>query len=67
MKFPEEFQLSAHKTSLPSWERGLKWLNPLDVRFAVNVAPLVGAWVEIRDTGIWPSFLYRRSRRGSVG
>ena len=34
-------------TSLPSWERGLKFcINLLNLR-AKLVAPLVGAWIEI--------------------
>ena len=35
--------------SLPSWERGLK--SACDVAFTVSsaVAPLVGAWIEIRS------------------
>ncbi len=33
--------------SLLSWERGLKFTNSLHLVFAVVVAPLVGAWIEI--------------------
>ena len=33
------------KSSLPSWERGLKYL--LTYSFPCTVAPLVGAWIEI--------------------
>ena len=32
--------------SLPSWERGLKYLAK-DIENCLNVAPLVGAWIEI--------------------
>ena len=33
--------------SLPSWERGLKFLLPLCMLRLEPVAPLVGAWIEI--------------------
>ena len=33
--------------SLPSWERGLKYLKKLPVVGSDHVAPLVGAWIEI--------------------
>ena len=33
--------------SLLSWERGLKYTLPDDVRNIKPVAPLVGAWIEI--------------------
>ncbi len=37
--------------SLPSWERGLKWLLTSQLRGQKKVAPLVGAWIEIRNPG----------------
>ncbi len=33
--------------SLPSWERGLKYLLAFSLSVPVSVAPLVGAWIEI--------------------
>ena len=36
-----------HSKSLPSWERGLKYLKKLPVVGSDHVAPLVGAWIEI--------------------
>ena len=33
--------------SLPSWERGLKYGNFYDRVLCHEVAPLVGAWIEI--------------------
>ena len=39
--------LRKSSTSLPSWERGLKF-TPVKYSLAVSaVAPLVGAWIEI--------------------
>ena len=38
--------------SLPSWERGLKWIWYRDNRRNKTVAPLVGAWIEITFTEI---------------
>ncbi len=35
--------------SLLSWERGLKSLNAKSPLLSSNVAPLVGAWIEITD------------------
>ena len=43
-------------TSLPSWERGLKWLVGSN-RHYPDVAPLVGAWIEIS----WQYFAVIRS------
>ena len=51
--------------SLLSWERGLKWLSDYSQGNGENVAPLVGAWIEIHmeaDGICLPS----RSSRGSV-
>ena len=38
--------LGAHQ-SLPLWERGLKSVHSINLRKQVQVAPLVGAWIEI--------------------
>ena len=35
--------------SLPSWERGLKFIMFAACIICVNVAPLVGAWIEIYE------------------
>ena len=35
------------RTSLPSWERGLKSTLIVHLRSRLSVAPLVGAWIEI--------------------
>ena len=35
--------------SLPSWERGLKFRKATVPTLLSSVAPLVGAWIEIRD------------------
>ena len=52
--------------SLPSWERGLKFTNMSLAVWAEQVAPFVGAWIEIvvplRFVIVTPS----RSLRGSV-
>ena len=37
--------------SLPLWERGLKWVRFKNICLRRIVAPLVGAWIEIRDGG----------------
>ena len=36
-----------HNESLPTWERGLKFLGAYDVIYCPTVAPHVGAWIEI--------------------
>ena len=52
--------------SLPSWERGLKFLNAFVLQSSIYVAPLVGAWIEML-LRIKPDHLpVRRSPRGSV-
>ena len=38
-------------TSLPLWERGLKFLALAKSPLSVIVAPFVGAWIEIQRTG----------------
>ena len=35
------------RSSLPSWERGLKWPTGKTLYKSIRVAPLVGAWIEI--------------------
>ena len=52
--------------SLPSWERGLKYLM-LDCGLRrQEVAPLVGAWIEISDVRLRTPASGSRSPRGSV-
>ena len=52
--------------SLPSWERGLKYFSPCQSHHVLNVAPLVGAWIEIRTESLTLSLIMSRSPRGSV-
>ena len=52
--------------SLLSWERGLKYAMEYYLQCIDLVAPLVGAWIEIKNKGIHQSDRYRRSSRGSV-
>ena len=41
------YRISSSVSSLPSWERGLKFQEK-DVKYGLKVvAPLVGAWIEI--------------------
>ena len=35
--------------SLPLWERGLKYVLGKAMAFQSDVAPLVGAWIEIQE------------------
>ena len=51
--------------SLLSWERGLKYGKSVEKLFVYEVAPLVGAWIEISNTTI-TTVLVCRSSRGSV-
>ena len=51
--------------SLLSWERGLKLLRR-NVLTAKRVAPLVGAWIEIKYGGKFFVHYCCRSSRGSV-
>ena len=50
---------ASEPTSLPSWERGLKFRQKRSEKNGKRVAPLVGAWIEIqkckinRDSTIW--------------
>ena len=41
------FRRSSRTLSLPLWERGLKFENGLQRKNETEVAPLVGAWIEI--------------------
>ena len=52
--------------SLPSRERGLK--SQIITTFAniINVAPLAGAWIEIKVISIGKDIVKGRSPRGSV-
>ena len=43
------------RSSLPLWERGLKFLYMMYYILCYHVAPLVGAWIEMR--------FYRKTRR----
>ena len=53
--------------SLPSRERGLKFVDVLDVVIkCFKVAPLAGAWIEIVDGANASAVVYSRSPRGSV-
>ena len=52
--------------SLPSWERGLKLQIIRISAAALNVAPFVGAWIEIISPCISAKAANRRSLRGSV-
>ena len=47
LKFAEKLLQKQHKRSLPSWERGLKYAFNIGDDAQTNVAPLVGAWIEI--------------------
>ena len=47
MKSDEVVGLKIHKSSLPSWERGLKYFYLTLLQLQQRVAPLVGAWIEI--------------------
>ena len=53
-------------TSLPSRERGLKYVQILDTDGLVFVAPLAGAWIEIRAKKKLSIEEVGRSPRGSV-
>ena len=53
--------------SLPSWERGLKLSYAYHYATEMAVAPLVGAWVEIKDDHALLDVRPSRSPRGSVG
>ena len=52
--------------SLPSWERGLKYAYFTVKTIYGDVAPLVGAWIEIPFAFTCLRFSNRRSPRGSV-
>ena len=39
---------TANSTSLPLWERGLKFCPSSSLLGALEVAPLVGAWIEMK-------------------
>ncbi len=52
--------------SLPSWERGLKFGDEQEKFNQANVAPFVGAWIEIGDNCEQNHHESSRSLRGSV-
>ena len=53
-------------TSLPLWERGLKYLKRVGKPLVTPVAPLVGAWIDIHTEGNYTTALDCRSPCGSV-
>ena len=52
--------------SLPSRERGLKYYKADCHRIFICVAPLAGAWIEIKTVLCSPEISKSRSPRGSV-
>ena len=46
--------LSLLLSSLPLWERGLKFVRILGTDISIIVAPLVGAWIEMVETPLSP-------------
>ena len=52
--------------SLPSRERGLKYIHPVSPNTLCKVAPFAGAWIEIFQRRLWNSCVRSRSLRGSV-
>ena len=57
--------MTAGKKSLLSWERGLKYQRHIHSE-QENVAPLVGAWIEIKPKDTSEITGTGRSSRGSV-
>ena len=53
-------------SSLPLWERGLKFHNSIVTSRAQPVAPLVGAWIEMFALRVLLLAVLRRSPCGSV-
>ena len=53
LKLEELCMLNTMTTSLPSWERGLKLYEEIGERLYQQVAPLVGAWIEIDAYDLW--------------
>ena len=47
IEIPLHSVLRSGQSSLPSWERGLKFLKTMELLKKQDVAPLVGAWIEI--------------------
>ena len=45
--------------SLPSWERGLKYILANNISHPIDVAPLVGAWIEMSPVA--STFHFKRS------
>ena len=66
IEISKDFKSAGHYASLPSRERGLKYIlfNAREPVFAV--APLAGAWIEILLKSQCVSSVPRRSPRGSV-
>ena len=49
LKYPFYALIFLVVQSLPLWERGLKFMLPFQAYASGEVAPLVGAWIEIYD------------------
>ena len=47
LKFDTSTFTAVGEKSLPSWERGLKFMIWILLESMLQVAPLVGAWIEI--------------------
>ena len=47
LKYVKLFLVSTEQMSLRSSERGLKYRDYIMARCCINVAPFVGAWIEI--------------------
>ena len=58
--------ISSMRTSLPTWERGLKQAIDPESNVTLSVAPHVGAWIETQPTHKAPTSCACRSPRGSV-
>ncbi len=47
IEIPKALNYRRCQRSLPSWERGLKYVSACSFSRILKVAPLVGAWIEI--------------------
>ena len=65
LKCTSFYAQSKQQVSLLSWERGLKYLQS-DLKPGFQVAPLVGAWIEICHNKLYLPLRTCRSSRGSV-
>ncbi len=66
LKFPSPLCDGIRKRSLPLWERGLKFTTFYIMVKSFIVAPLVGAWIEIKVMVTFPAASTCRSPCGSV-